>query len=125
MNYNLYLLVAGCIALFTACLHLIGGHFHPVRPFLNTSMSKTVKCIFYACWHMVTVSLFASACWYLFSAFNPVSPVSVYILSAQFILFGILFLVVGSYLKLARFYLRLPQWILLIPVGLFGFIGTF
>lgn len=123
-DLNLYLLISGAIALFTAFLHLIAGHFHPVLPFLSTRMDDRVKGTFYACWHMVTVLLFASAVWFLFSAYVPVDALSVQMLSGQFILFGLVFLAVGRFLKIKRAWVRLPQWILLIPIGVFGFLGS-
>ena len=57
---NNWWLISGIIGLITACIHLIGGHFGAVKPFLKSDLAPVPKAILHACWHMVTIILFLS-----------------------------------------------------------------
>ena len=120
---NYWWLGAGVMAIFCAFVHLIAGHYDPVRPFLLTNMKTSVKSTMYACWHMVTIVLFSSGVWLIFSAYKPNMDIGVMFISVQYILFALLFLWVAWRLHLPNLLFSLPQWILLLPVGVLGLIG--
>ena len=71
MNY--WWLVSGGIGLLTALVHLIGGQLEVIKPFLQCDLAAVPKATLHACWHMVTVILFASAIALLYSGVNPYS----------------------------------------------------
>jgi hypothetical protein len=124
---NSWWLASGFLCLFTALLHTVGGHFNPVVPFLRTELEATAKATMHVVWHMVTVTLFASSLALLGIGLSPgISGARLLatFLSGLYVLYGIVFLVIGA----RRFgwrLLRLPQWLLLLPVGVLAAIGAF
>ncbi|KJY79757.1 hypothetical protein [Vibrio nigripulchritudo] len=121
---NYWWLASGAAAIFCAFVHLIAGHYDPVRPFMATEMKTSVKSVMYACWHMVTIVLFSTGFWLILSAFDRDKSLSVGFISVQYILFAFLFLWISWRWKLPNLWFSLPQWILLLPVGLLGLAGV-
>ena len=88
-------------------------------------MDETVKLTLYASWHLVSVSLSLSSLALLADGFGFFdSPPIVAFISALWLLYGIVFLVVNYRIASPPGLLRLPQWILLLPVGLLGLLGA-
>jgi len=124
---NPWWLASGLLCFVTALVHVVAGHFDPVVPFLRTELEATAKATLHVCWHMVTVTLFASALALLRLGLSPgltgAGLLAVF-LAGLYVLYGILFLVMGA----RRFgwrLLRLPQWLLLTPVGVLAAIGAY
>jgi len=124
---NLWWLAAGLLCLVTAFVHTVAGHFNPVLPFLRAELDATVKATLYACWHMVTVTLVLSALALVGLGLSPglagASLLAAF-LAGLYILYGLVFLVIGARWFRRGGLLRLPQWVLLGPVGILAALGA-
>ncbi|HLM42549.1 MAG TPA: hypothetical protein VK458_01725 [Myxococcaceae bacterium] len=124
MNY--WWLASGLLCLITSFVHVVAGHFDPVVPFLRTELEATAKATLHVCWHMVTVTLFASSLALLGIGLSPgISGAALLatFISGLYFLYRLVFLIIGA----RRFrwnLLRLPQWLLLLPVGVLAAIGA-
>jgi len=125
MNY--WWLVSGGLGLITAFIHLIGGQIGVIKPFLLCDLAAMPKAVLHACWHMVTVILFASAIALLYSGVNPTgtgSNVLTLFIGSQFVAYAIVFLVFALAGNWSRKLIRLPQWTLLLPIGVLSIVGS-
>lgn len=96
---NFWWLAAGLLCLVTAFVHTVAGHFNPVLPFLRAELEATVKATLYACWHMVTVTLFLSALALLGLGLSPGlagARLLAAFLAGLYLLSGLVFLVIGA-----------------------------
>jgi hypothetical protein len=124
---NVWWLASGLLCLGTALLHTVAGHFNPVLPFLRAELEATVKATLHACWHMVTVTLFLSALALLGLGVSPGLPGASLLatfLAGLYLLYGPVFLVIGARRFGGRGLLCLPQWLLLVPVGVLAALGV-
>ena len=121
---NWLILSSGVLAAVTAVIHVVAGGKDVARPLLQSSMDDVVKLTLYACWHIVSVSLVLSSLALLASGVGLVNaPSLVAFVSTLWLLFGVVFVVVTLGVARPRGLLRLPQWILLLPVGFLGLWG--
>jgi len=121
---NWFVLSAGILAGITALIHVIAGGKDIARPLLAGSVDEVVKLTLYACWHLVSVALFLSSIALLGHGagfYN--SPETVAFVSIMWFMFGAVFLVVTLGFANSGALFRLPQWVLLVPVGLLGLWG--
>ncbi len=127
MNTNRLLLASGLIAAFTAALHTFAGTPEIQEPLLRSTIPQSVSLLLYACWHLVTVTLILSAAALIWSA-RPNSRTSAgalpYFVSLLWLLFGFVFVTVALVFSGPSTLLVLPQWTLLIPVGILGLLGV-
>ncbi|MEU7011425.1 hypothetical protein [Streptomyces sp. NPDC046332] len=125
---NGWLLAAGITALGVAAVHLVGGHRDVVRPLLSCGLADEPKRVLHAVWHMVSGDLMLSglALIYLSSLTNGTSgtALAVWFIAAHFTAYAAVFLVVTLSVGWTRPLLRLPQWILLLPVAVLAAAGT-
>jgi hypothetical protein len=124
---NFWWLAAGLLCLVTAFVHTVAGHFNPVLPFLSAELEATVKATLYACWHMVTVTLFLSALALVGLGLSPGfagARLLAAFLAGLYLLYGLVFLVIGARWFREKGLLRLPQWVLLWPVGVLAALGA-
>ncbi|TQV67226.1 hypothetical protein FKG94_25875 [Exilibacterium tricleocarpae] len=123
---NLWVLSAGILGLLTSLIHIFAGQVDPVRPFLKADLADIPKATLLACWHMVSVTLIvASGVLAYIGSFNLLNLNIVVIgISLTFITFSIVFIIVGWYFFGHRTFSKLPQWILLLPIGGLGLIGV-
>lgn len=115
---NRRLLVAGLLALFTAAVHLLIGTPEVHRPLLESHLSPDLKLMLYACWHLVSVMLAVSGVFLLracAASRNYHERELVVMLGLSWVAFGTVFLAFGLIYPGMLF--RLPQWMLLLPVG--------
>ena len=128
MKGNRLLLASGLIAAFTAALHTLAGTSEIQGPLLGSSMPMPVSLLLYACWHLVTVTLVLSAVALIWSA-RPTAKIPAGALprfiSILWLLFGLVFVVVALTFSGPSALLVLPQWILLVPVGVLGLLGDY
>jgi hypothetical protein len=126
MKVNPLLLVSGLLAAFTAALHTFAGTPEIQEPLLRSTIPQPVSLLLYACWHLVTVALVLSAVALIWSA-GPNSRTAAGALplfvSILWLLFGLVFVAVALVFSGPSALLVLPQWILLIPVGILGLLG--
>jgi len=122
---NWIIISTGISAFVTAGAYVVAGGKEVARPLLEATMDETVKLTLYASWHLVSVSLSLSSLALLADGFGFFdSPPIVAFISALWLLYGIVFLVVNYRIASPPGLLRLPQWILLLPVGLLGLLGA-
>ena len=123
---NTYLLSAGAFGLFTTALHLFGGQITLIRPFLQNDLADDIKGCLLVCWHVVSAFLLLTACLFLYAGLHqpPELELLLQATASFYVLFAVLFIGIGwSFFGLRTFY-KLPQWILLLPIGVLGLLGT-
>ncbi|GGW84497.1 hypothetical protein [Streptomyces galilaeus] len=117
---NGWLLAAGITALGVAAVHIVGGHRDVVRPLLSCGLADEPKRVLHAVWHMVSIDLVLSGFALLYlSLEDGMSDTGLvaWFVAAHFIAYAAAFLVVTLSVGWPRPLLRLPQWILLLPVA--------
>ena len=123
---NTWIICAGGLGLLTSLVHIFAGQIDPIRPFLKSDLPDVPKATLLACWHMVSVTLVLSgailfyAGWFSLTEMNQV----VIGMSISFIAFSFVFIAVGWHFFRYHVFIKLPQWILLLPIGLMGLFGT-
>lgn len=118
---NIFIKIAGIINLITALIHLIAGQIDLVNPLLDSNMTLQQQGELTAVWHIITILLFFTAYLILKAAFyEPKSPEihTLKTISILYILIGVPFIIVSFWFSIFA-----PQWILLIPIGLFLGLG--
>lgn len=125
---NRVLLVAAVFAAFTAGVHLFVRTPEITTPLLHSSFAPELSYLLYACWHLVSCSLALSA-FTLFVCALPRHHQSVHamavFISCLWLSFGLVFVAVGLLGAGGTLLFKLPQWILLLPVGALGLWGGF
>ncbi|MET9852517.1 hypothetical protein ABZY57_06140 [Streptomyces sp. NPDC006450] len=124
---NNWFLAAGITAVGVAAVHVIGGGRDVVRPLLASGLADEPKRVLHAVWHMVSVDLALSglALLYLSQADGtPGTGLVAWFVAAHFVAYAAAFLVVTLSVGWPRPLLRLPQWILLLPVAMLAAAGA-
>lgn len=112
----IYIKISGILNLLTALIHLFAGQVDLVQPLLQSDLLNQQKGEFVGVWHMVTIFLFFTAILLLrvgFARDEPKSVDQLKSISLLYILFGIPFIAMSIYYELL-----IPQWILLMPIGI-------
>lgn len=115
------LLAAGALAAFTGAVHVLAGTPEIQQPLLTSSLPQSVSLLLLACWHLVSVALLVSAAallWLAGPARRPLAAMPVLAIAFMWLLFGLVFIVIALEFQGVRGLLTLPQWSLLVPVGL-------
>jgi hypothetical protein len=122
---NGWLLTAGIIAAVTTVIHVIAGGRSIVRPLLGSEVAAEPRRTLHVVWHMVTADLSISAVALLALAFAaaPSTALALFI-GAQYLAYAVVFVVVALAADWPRPLLRLPQWMLLLPVGVLALLGS-
>ncbi|WCD89835.1 hypothetical protein KPP03845_106259 [Streptomyces xanthophaeus] len=117
---NGWFLAAGITASGVAVTHIIAGHRDVVRPLLSCGLADEPKRVLHAVWHMVSIDLVLSAAALIHlaraHATSATGPL-VWFVAAHFLAYAAAFLVVTLSVGWPKPLLRLPQWILLLPVA--------
>jgi membrane protein YdbS with pleckstrin-like domain len=122
---NGWLLTAGGIAAATTLIHATAGGRTIVRPLLRSEMAAEPKRTLHVVWHMVTADLLLTSIALLALAFATApSPALVLFIAAQYLAYAAVFLIVTLTADWPRPLLQLPQWMLLLPVGVLALIST-
>jgi len=118
---------AAILATLTAGIHIFAGTPEIETPLLQSAMPQEVRLLLLACWHLVSVCLTISAIGFFIGA-RPANKVSgrqmVQLLSFLWIAFGLVFVTVAMVYGGTPMLVRLPQWVLLFPVGVLGVCGS-
>ena len=118
------LIVASMIAFLTAMIHVFAGGNDVAKPLLESSLPSEEKYALYACWHFVSTFFIFSASLFLLTGLGYLPSSSlILILSLLWLTFGLIFFAISLSVNTLRGIFRLPQWVLLIPVGVLGLIG--
>lgn len=119
---NIPFLVAGLSAAVVALLHVFLGGPAAARPLLETDkLDKIAKFTLYYCWHLVTIAIFAISAAFLVAAFDRAEQkfaVGAMMVSVAFT-FWSLVMIIQHKLRFMHF----PQWLLFLPVAVFGAFG--
>jgi hypothetical protein len=122
---NGWLLTAGAIAAATTLIHATAGGRSIVRPLLGSAVAAEPKRTLHVVWHMVTADLLLSSIALLALAFaDAPSTALVLFIAAQYLAYAVVFLIITLAADWPRPLLQLPQWMLLLPVGVLALIGT-
>ncbi len=123
---NTWLFMAGGLALFTSLVHIFAGQVDPIRPLLNSEISDIAKATLLGCWHIVSAILVLSGFAFVYIGwFNLISYHNLVIgISVSFIFFSIVFIIVGWHFFKFQSFTKLPQWTLLLPIGVLGLLGV-
>ena len=123
---NKCLLSSAVLAAVTAAIHLFAGGPDVVAPLLDSPLAVEPRLTLYAVWHMATATMILSAA-ALFVAASPryatASRFMVLFISALWLSFGAVFLAIATLQPGTGLYLKLPQWALLLPVGVLALLG--
>lgn len=128
LKKNKVLLLAAGIAAFTSLLHIIGGGASVATPLIESSLAEEPRLTSFAVWHMVSITLSFSAIALYVGALPKHAERARYMVvfvSALWVGFGAVFLVVAATQEGDGLFLKLPQWILALPVGFLGVWGAF
>jgi ABC-type Na+ efflux pump permease subunit len=120
---NKLLVVAANLAAFTTAVHLFVGGADTAVPLLESSMEGEPKYTLYAVWHMVSVVLGLSAVALLVGSLPRHAQGARYLvlfISVMWCVFAVVFLGIAAMQEEGGWLFRLPQWILLLPVGVLG-----
>lgn len=124
---NGWLLAAGITAFGVAAAHIVGGHRDVVRPLLACGLADEPKRVLHAVWHMVSVDLVLSAVALVYLSLTDGTQETglvAWFVAAHFIAYAAVFLVVTLSVGWPNPLLRLPQWILLLPVAVLTMAGA-
>ncbi|MEZ8541193.1 hypothetical protein BH582_03310 [Vibrio sp. 10N.222.47.A9] len=123
---NIWIFSSGLLALFTTLVHVFAGQIDPVRPFLKSKLDDIPKATLLACWHLVSVTLFVSSLMLLYVGWYGIDSLYflIQLLGFLYILYASVFVAVGLYFFGAKVFVKLPQWILLFPIGLLANYGV-
>ena len=124
---NKPLLIASLLTAFIAAVHLFAGGADVAAPLLASGLAEEPRLTLYAVWHLVTATLLLSAFALFFSALPRHAVASRYLalfISVLWLSFGVVFLVVAFTQPGEGLFLKMPQWILFIPVGILGLWGA-
>ncbi|WP_017093141.1 hypothetical protein [Vibrio splendidus] len=123
---NIWIFSSGLLALFTALVHVFAGQIDPVRPFLESKLDDIPKATLLACWHLVSVTLFVSSLMLLYVGWYGIDSLYflIQLLGFLYILYASVFVAVGLYFFGAKVFVKLPQWTLLLPIGLLANYGA-
>lgn len=123
---NALLLAAGVASAAVAGIHLVAGHVDPVRPLLASALAEVPKRTLHAVWHMVSVDLLLGAVVLVYLALAKPTGAGLtgMVLAAHFAAYAVVFLVVALSFDGSNRLLRLPQWLLLLPVAVLTCLGS-
>lgn len=124
---NSWFLAAGITAVGVAAVHVIGGRRDVVRPLLSSGLADEPKRVLHAVWHMVSVDLALSGLALLYLSQKDGTPgtsLLAWFVAAHFIAYAAAFLAITLSVGWPRPLLRLPQWILLLPVAVLAAAGA-
>ncbi|MFF5313599.1 hypothetical protein [Streptomyces massasporeus] len=123
---NAWFLAAGITAGAVAAIHAVAGGRDVIRPLLAGNLPDEPRRVLHAVWHMVTADLILAAAALIWLALDNRSggDTIAWILAAHFVAYSGVFLIVSLASNWSKPLLRLPQWILLLPVALLAVAGA-
>lgn len=127
MKTDRLLMTAGGLATFTALVHLVAGTPEIQGPLLAAPLPLPVAWLLLACWHLVSVALAVSGLALLWCA-RPANRGRAGVLPAvmglMWLGFGAVFVAVALALRGPMGLALLPQWTLLLPVGVLAVLSA-
>lgn len=123
---NRTMMTAAVVAAFTTVVHVFAGGKDVAAPLLASNLAEVPKITMYSVWHLVSITLGLSAAALFVGALPRHADAARYLtifVSVLWTGFGIVFLVVALTQPESGWLFKLPQWILLLPVGILGLVG--
>jgi len=124
---NKPLIAASLLAALTTIVHIFVGGADIAGPLLASTLAAEPRLTLYAVWHMVSVALALSAVALFIGSLPRHAQAARYLVlfvSALWCAFGAVVLTVAAAQAEVIWFLKLPQWVLLLPVGMLGFWGS-
>ncbi|MFF8605663.1 hypothetical protein ACF06X_06965 [Streptomyces sp. NPDC015346] len=123
---NAWFLSAGITAAAVAVIHAVAGGRDVARPLSASDLADEPRRTLHAVWHMVTadLTLAAAALIWLSPGNRPGGDTIAWLLAAHFVAYSAVFLTVTLRANWSRPLVRLPQWLLLLPVAVLAAVGT-
>ena len=124
---NVWIFSSGLLGILTSLVHIFAGQLDPVKPFLKSDLPDIAKATLLGCWHMVSAILVTSSLGLTYIGWCNSLPLYqnlVIAISISFVIFSFVFIAVGWYFFKFQTFVKLPQWILLLPIGLLGLVGA-
>lgn len=124
---NRLLLLAAVLAAVTTLVHIFAGGADVAAPLLASALHPEVKYTLYACWHLVSLTLGLSAGVLFWAAHrNQYQPwhKTIRLVGSLWAGFGGVFLVIALACPESGGLIKLPQWILLLAVGILAWWGS-
>ena len=119
-----FLIFAGLLTLLTTGVHIVMGGRDVVTPLLEAQLEDEARYTLYVLWHFISVFFVFTAALFLLVGFGVTdAPDAVTALSSLYLLFGLVFLSVKLFVFKSFGLSHLPQWILLIPIGMLGLLS--
>ncbi len=118
---NTYLLLATGASALVCLMHIFGGGPQVVGPLLRSEMDDVPKYLNYYCWHLVTLTLGLMSIGYLLAALNPAETLLALLMTLLALSFALWSL--GLVLWKRQSLWEMPQWLLFLPIALFGSLG--
>ncbi|MCT4582938.1 MAG: hypothetical protein N4A35_16110 [Flavobacteriales bacterium] len=116
------LIIAGSINLLTALIHTFLGELDLIIPLKNSELSRQVVTELTGVWHITTILLFATTFILLQKGFSSIRQGGYGTLkqiALLYLLFSLSFIAVSLFNGVFA-----PQWVLLLPIALFTFLGV-
>lgn len=123
---NLRLLIASLIAAFTTAVHVFLGGADVASPLLESTLAAEPRITLFVVWHMASLTLGLSAvALFIGSLPRHAQPARYLVLfiSVLWLGFAAAFVIVALSQSGNEWLFKLPQWILLAPVGMLGLWG--
>ncbi|UTW59577.1 hypothetical protein KFE96_04520 [Kordiimonas sp. SCSIO 12603] len=118
---NIYLVAAAAASFLTFAIHTWVGGPVIAKPLVESDMHRVPKYTNYACWHIVTIMLFAMGGAFLWAAYFSdaieLAWFAFLLSSATLVWFAVLIL--WKRLSLVEF----PQWALFVTIDILAFMG--
>ncbi|MFE6286153.1 hypothetical protein [Streptomyces sp. NPDC057877] len=123
---NGWFLAAGLTSAGVAAVHARAGGRDVVRPLLAGDLPDEPRRVLHSVWHMVTADLVLAAAALIGLALyhHPGANMVAWLLAAHFTAYAAVFLWISLAAGWTRPWLRLPQWLLLLPVGALAAVGA-
>ena len=120
---NRKLLVTALLATLTATVHIFIGTPEIEAPLLQSSLPQELSLLLYVCWHLVSAILIFSAIVFFVAArteFHIKYQHTAKLISLLWLSFGFIFIVIAAWYSGIPMLLKLPQWVLFLPIGALG-----
>ena len=113
----------GVFTLVLFVVHVTAGEKECARPMLAADYDATARWTMYVCWHAISAHLLLGGGALLWAGATDsavVGPVLVAVISTLRLVYAALFLVLAFVSRIERGWLKLPQWMGFLPLGLIG-----
>lgn len=124
---NKLLFLASVLAAAVTIIHVWAGGKDIAEPLLASQLAEEPRLTLYAVWHMVSALLGISAVTLGRAAMpgrGAATAPAVRLIAVLWIVSGLVFLLVAATQPGEGLFLKLPQWALLIPVGVLAWLGA-